>query len=216
MSKLPRSRILQPSDVAQMSGDLARIVDWKFDTRAPQHNARKVEYTAVLEAIEQITFDSPAKVIVDVGGAGSPLPDMVKEITGIRPLVVDPADDVANYDLTSYLQLNPPLANIVLCVSVIEHVKDEAQFLYELTSLLAPGGWLILTMDFAATQPDTYHFHWMRERIYSSTGMVRVQYGLQEFFQCDPDLHEYTYPFVPLVHDYTFASLCAQKRLKYR
>src|SRR5678816_3132100 len=147
VAKLPRSRILQPSDVAQMSGDLARIVDWKFDTRAPQHNARKVEYTAVLEAVEQITFDSPSKVIVDVGGAGSPLPDMVKEITGIRPLVIDPADDVANCDLTSYLQLNPPLANIVLCISVIEHVQDEAQFLYELTSLLAPGGWLVLTMD---------------------------------------------------------------------
>lgn len=213
MSKLPRSRILQSSDVAQMSGDLARIVDWKFDTRAPQHNARKVEYTAVLEAIEQITFDSPAKVIVDVGGAGSPLPEMVKEVTGILPMVIDPAESEKNVDLHTYLQRNPPLANIVLCISVIEHVKDEAQFLYDLTNLVAPGGWLILTMDFASAQPDTYHFHWMRERIYTPTVMQRLGDDLSDL-HCAVDEAGYTESFTPLVHDYTFAILCAQKRLK--
>ncbi len=212
---LPLSRILQASD--PLPAHLQHIVHDRFESRQPQHNARKVEYTSVLHAIEQIALESPLKLIVDVGGAGSPLSLMVKDVTGVMPLVVDPADDIANCDLHTYLQHNPQLADLVLCISVIEHVKDEAQFLYDLSCLVAPGGWLILTMDFATTVPDTYHFHWMRERIYTPLAMVTMQekcaINRMDRWPWTP-APNYCIPFTPLVHDYGFCSLVLRKRVK--
>lgn len=208
---LPLSRILQASD--PLPAHLQHIVHDRFESMQPQHNARKIEYASVLQALEQMTLDSPLKIIVDVGGAGSPLPLMVEEVTGVRPKVIDPAVD-QGIDLHEYLQRNPPLANVVLCISVIEHVKDEAQFLYDLSCLVAPGGWLILTMDFAATLPDTYHFHWMRERIYTPVSMFDLAVTLQKHglrvWRDDP---LYNVPFIPLVHDYAFSSLVLRKRV---
>jgi SAM-dependent methyltransferase len=223
MPKLPLSRFLQPSDVASLSDRLQALVEDRFAARSPQHTARKIEYTTVLEALEQMSLERPLKEVIDIGGAGSPLPLMVQDTLGLRypPPVIDP--EIGNgTDLHGYLQLNPRLCDVVLCISVIEHVKDEHQFLYDLSQLVAPGGWLILTMD-AVNQgsgtPDTYHFHWMRERIYGYNDRERVRntlrlWNLHLWGPSGCQLVSDVAPTEPLVHDYSFFSLVFQKGVR--
>jgi SAM-dependent methyltransferase len=207
---LPLSRILQPSDAHSLPGALQGIVHDRFETRAPQHNARKIEYATVLAALQEMSLTRTLRHLVDIGGAGSPLPGMVGDLLGVVPAVIDPA--AGGLDLHAYLQTNPHLCDVVLCVSVLEHVKDERQMLYDLAQLVVPGGWLVLTMDYGATQPDTYHFHWMRERIYAFDDLLRVTSTLGQFYFTVWGSRDYVNaPTDCLVHDYNFVSLIVQK-----
>lgn len=56
--------------------------------------------------------------------------------------------------------------DFIACISTIEHIEDPL-FLDRIAPLLAPRGVLFLTSDAAEKEPDTYHFHWMRTRIYT-------------------------------------------------
>ena len=100
---------------------------------------------------------------------------------------------------------------------MLEHVEDEAQFLYDLTALLMPGGWLVLTMDYAPVDgPDRYHFHWMRQRIYTPTLLTRLIADLARL-HCRPYLAvDYRAPegLLLAAEGYTFASLVVRKALR--
>jgi hypothetical protein len=104
------------------------------------------------------------------------------------------------------------LANVVTCLSVLEHVPDQEAFLYHLSCVVAPGGLLVLTFPFwNRCGPDTAHGHQARQRIFcpKEYGKLRQQaqaLHLSTFGGVDPLYHG------PQVHDYTYASLVLEKR----
>lgn len=105
--------------------------------------------------------------------------------------------------------LNPERQfDTVFCISVLEHVSDEEQFIADLASIVRLHGRLFLTVDYwdrPEDIPDTAHFHWMRRRIYCPSSFQRI---LARLIECgllplwpDPTWHG------PQVYDYSFASL---------
>ncbi len=202
-------------DYPELAEEL-KLVDAEFDKDSPQHPMRRWEYAMALRA-QTAWYDAGSKLpqgpIIDVGGAGSPFWRMVNYYAC---KVVDPLE---NTDLAEHLRQGAGLASEVFCLSVIEHVPDDDvdRFVYHLSSLVAPGGLLFLTMDacdhdrHALDVPDPHHFSWMRSRIYGpqlrgELGMRFLQHSFQLFGGIDRTYHG------PTVYDYTFASLCLQKR----
>jgi SAM-dependent methyltransferase len=61
-------------------------------------------------------------------------------ITGIDPEV--------NCDLHTFYEQTDDVFDVIFSVSVIEHVKDDEEFIDEICKLLKPGGLAILTCDF--------------------------------------------------------------------
>lgn len=167
---LPLSKTYDPADLLDLAEELV-VVDQHFGSASPQHEARRWEYALALRAIDTWEAARPKAStlghLVDVGGGGSPFWRMT---AGYLPMVIDP---VENSDLSTYLWLHPPLADVVTCLSVLEHVEDLDRFLYHLGCLVAPGGLLFLTMDCIRGEEqhgwpeDTAHFHWDRKRIFN-------------------------------------------------
>lgn len=174
---LPLSKGYDPADFPALAEELV-TVDREFGSATDQHALRRWEYAMAIRAIDQYGAPSGNSHLVDVGGAGSPFWKMVP---AYHSQVVDPAE---NTTLADYLRRNPRLANIVTCLSVIEHVPDLEEFLYHLSCLTAPGGLLFLTMDYAFTPPakgqafpaDPYMFHWMRARIFDAVSVSNQVY----------------------------------------
>jgi hypothetical protein len=125
--------------------------------------------------------------------------------------VIDPAEP-GSVALAEWVTGGRPLADVVTCLSVIEHVSDVEQFLYHLSCLVAPGGLLILTMDYwNRCGADRAENRDLRLRIYcpKSYQALRRQVAalhLWTFGGVDPTWHG------AHVHDYSFASLVLEKR----
>jgi hypothetical protein len=209
---IPLTKTLDPADRAELTAELA-VVDQHFTKDAPQHPLRRWEYALALRAHDQ--WAATAQIggpIYDVGGSGSPFYRMLDPY---QVRVVDPKE-LHGEDLARFLQGSPRLGAAVFCLSVIEHVADLDRFLYHLACLTAPGGLLFLTMDFGDTtghhplsDPDPFHFHWMRRRIFTRTSWYALGLDLPRF-----DLFgeaDWAYHGAH-VYDYTFASLALQKR----
>ena len=64
---------------------------------------------------------------------------------------VDGIDPILNYDLSTFIT-KPGVKNtrydIIFSTSVIEHVNDDGKFVKEMSELLNPGGYIILTCDY--------------------------------------------------------------------
>lgn len=210
------SKTLDPADFALLAPELA-VVDRWFTIERAQHPLRRWEYALALRAYR--TWGRRSRFTIDVGGAGSPFYHMVPDHL---PHVLDP-DCGAKHTLADYLGTAPPapqIADAVFCLSVLEHVGDPStdpldEFCYHLACLVAPGGLLFLTMDYCdapeAEPEDRYHFHWMRQRIFSATGMGRLSYRFLSRDFSPLTALDYTW-HGPQVYDYTFASLALVKR----
>lgn len=188
---------------------------------------RRWEYSVALEAIRrwkaEQTCGCQSFTLVDVGGAGSKFVRMA-EALGVAGTVVDPnavGPNAEALSLSDYVHKKPKLADIVTCLSVLEHVDDLDQTLYHLGCLVRPGGLLVLTVDACDSEvlgswpEDKYHFHWMRKRIFNhhqlrdQTYIPLVRYGF------DPVVpRDYVWPgtFVEC-YDYGVASLVLTKRI---
>jgi hypothetical protein len=157
---LPLSKAYDPADLAQLQRELTIVDLVGIDG---QHPSRRWEYALALHAQATWTQKTLRQggPIVDVGGAGSTFWKMV----GGAPVVVDPREGP---DLAHFVVEGARLAQQVFCLSVLEHVDDLDRFVYHLGCLVAPGGLLVLTMDYAPEEgPDIYHWHWMRQRIFT-------------------------------------------------
>lgn len=209
------TKTLHPSDFEQLTPELA-LVDECFSDEAPQHPMRRWEYAMALAAVE--AWHHPAMVAYDIGGGGSPFASMLADKLGTRVQIVDPTYTPNAYTLQELLVHNPRLGDVVTCLSVLEHVEDLNHFLYHLSCLVAPGGLLFLTMDFADDYTDDwpvdrFHFNWMRKRIFNAYGwrlaiteQLQNEYAFDRLGAMDPHYHG------PHVYDYTFASVALQKR----
>lgn len=210
-SELLLSRTLDPADYDRFAQELA-VVDRCGTAGQPAH--RRWEYALALHAIARWTAarrDTPSDPIYDVGGAGSPLCDMLQVWTGGTAAIIDPAHP-GSARLDDWCVAGTRLADIVTCVSTITHVGTLDGFLYHLSCLLAPGGLLVLTMDYwTRCGPDTAVHHAQRARIFCPKTYVALRralaaHGLATFGGLDPTWHG------AQVCDYTVASLVLEKR----
>jgi Methyltransferase domain len=212
MTELLLSRTLDPSDYEHFTEEL-KVVDG-YAGGLP-HTHRRWEYALALHAIwrwkqaRRVHIEDP---IYDVGGgSGSTLHHMLGEWTDCEVRIVDPTVDGSG-PLEEWATGGTTLADVVTCISVIEHVPDLDRFIYHLSCLVAPGGLLVLTMDYwNRCGPDTASNHPLRQRIFCPktyaalrTSVVPLQ--LTTFGGVDPTWHG------AHVWDYTFASLVLEKR----
>lgn len=209
------SKTLDPADYAHLDEEL-RAVDTYEQALRHQHPHRRWEYALALHAISQWAVVSPRLLgpLYDVGGAGSPFYYMLRDWTKTYEpvIVIDPAL-VNGYTLEEYLaEGEARLSPIVTCISVLEHVQDLDRFCYHLSCLLAPGGLLVLTMDYwNRCGPDTAQNREQRARIFCPKTLLALRnqcvlYQLTPFGGVDPAWHG------AHVHDYSFASLVLEKR----
>ena len=224
---LPLSKTLDPADYASLQKELA-LIDVFFHSDAQQHEHRRWEYALALDAVERWERDRDAHVAVDVGGAGSPWHRILGQYLGLTVPVVDPAHTghtTSSTTLERYVSRNPPLADVVTCLSVLEHVEDLDRFLYHLACLTAPGGLLFLTVDCCGCEEagawrlhhvlpgdeDQHHFHWMRKRMFTRSSWEYLHLNLRPSgFELLGDV-DWTY-HGNHVHDYSFASLALRRR----
>ena len=86
---------------------------------------------------------------------------------------IDMIDPLINYDLATFLRkpsTQPGSYDIILSTSVLEHVRDDEQFLADIAALLAPGGTAVLTCDFNdqyrpgdRIPPEDFRFYTQRD-----------------------------------------------------
>lgn len=207
MTALPLTKGLDPADYAALGPELL-VVD---RVGIPgQHPARRWEYALALQAWTRWQAERAALLrgrwyTLDVGGAGSRFPQMLP--AGVACEVVDPS---LNCGIESAL-IAPGTQDAVFCISTLEHVPSPQPFVRAIHRALAPGGLLVLTFDYTDTEgPDTFHFHWMRQRIYTPSSRDKLyrkcrEMGFTLFGGSDWAPHGNT------VYDYTFHSLTLVK-----
>jgi len=118
-----------------------------------RHNERSIEYAYVFQSISRYRPRS----ILDVGSGDTALPSLIRScgpvvtaIDNVRDYwtadiinrhwhVVD--DDITQTGLTDRFDM-------IICVSVIEHITDHVHAVKSMMSLLAPGGILVLTTPY--------------------------------------------------------------------
>lgn len=166
------TKSFEPADLIALEEELLLEVDPHFEREQRQSEFRRWEYAMALRALTDFGGTLPRHpVILDVGGNGSPFQHMLGEPV----IVVDPSlpagqsiETYARKVELEYLDYHP--AHAVFCISTIEHVPYAGlpSFFKALAAVLRPGGLLFLTTDcWGLSGPDTAHFHWMRERIYT-------------------------------------------------
>jgi Methyltransferase domain len=200
------TKTLQLTDLDELAPELV-IVDKYFHAEREQHELRRWEYAMALRARE--IWGDVINVAYDVGGAGSPFQHM------LPVCVIDP-DAPGGMSLAAFVQhMNPPLADAVFCLSVLEHVENLPEFLYHLSCLMRPGGLLFLTMDVTeGLEPEQVHFAHMRKRIFTGDPMGT-------WWQLAADLTAYSFSLLgdrdwhyhshTLYGSYSFASLAMVK-----
>lgn len=229
------NRLAAPADFTPNGGCIATVhhpfvSEHTLQGQAPQ---RDWEYSLALRALEHGGWDfneSRKLLFADIGGAGSNFWRTLKDYTSKPIYRIDPnhswqtnPEDAALYfrqTLREFLQdpgdptgVAGPAFDAVFCLSVIEHVpaRDLQQFERDLVSLLKPGGLLVLTTDVGEKHPDEYHFHWMRERIYTPGGLAALAVVLAQTYHLRPlTPPDFTW-HGPTVYNYTFGMLACVK-----
>jgi SAM-dependent methyltransferase len=204
------TKTLDPADWDDLAPELARV---RAVGIGAQHDLREWEYSLALRALVTHREHYPTPpvdyLVLDVGGAGSTFSAMVTG-PGVACKVVDPKINKSIEQVSPVLPY--ALADAVVSISTIEHVKEPLPFLEACHRALAPGGLLFLTMDACDyDDPDCSHFAHMRERIYGPVARHNLYaacrgLGFRSFGLVDTEYHG-----DHLYGNYTFASLALTK-----
>lgn len=127
----------------------------QMHTYVPKMMARKipeanVQQAFVLDSVIKFSKDFPHPRILCVGAFEDTAAASLKKL-GYSVMEIDPA---LNYDLDTFINLSTTVKesfDIIFSTSVIEHVEDDELFIFEISSLLAPGGVCVLTCDYNNT-----------------------------------------------------------------
>jgi hypothetical protein len=197
------SRTLDEADYAQLAEELGSVDRYGI---AGQHRSRRWEYALAMQAIRRwIEAGRPlAGPLYDVAN-GPTFGAILSDWIGAVPTEV-PVGFVE--DARSGSQLG----DVMLALSVLEHVDDPNDFLYGASCLLARGGLLVLTFAFwNRCGEDTATGHERRRRIYcpklvSALRQQAEALQLRPFGGVDSTWHG------TQVDDHTIASLVMEKR----
>jgi hypothetical protein len=198
------SRTLDLGDYVQLRSEL----HYAEEHHIPAEGGRRWEYALALHALGRWSEAFPLRKwvapIYQIGRPEPQGPSLLHHATECDAQVVDPTQLA---EMTGQ-RLSP----LVVALSVIDAVRNDAEFLYYCSCLLAPGGLLVLTFPFwQRCGADTAVGHNDRFRIYcpklyQALRAQAAEYLLSPFGGVDPTWHG------PQVHDYTLASLVLEKR----
>lgn len=202
------SRTAAPTDFDELVAESHCLEQYDLGT-APFH--RHWEYALALHAIgrwKEATHRAPRWPIYLLGGEEAFSHAAITWTEDVGLLTLSTKDAVEDALAVS----GAPLADIVLCLSVLEHVVDLDRFLFELSCLVAPAGLLVLTFAYwNRCGADLADDHAERTRIfcpktYAQTRTSLAGLQLQTFGGLDPTWHGVSRG------DYTTASLVLEKR----
>jgi SAM-dependent methyltransferase len=177
------------------------------------HEHRAWEYGIVLRALR----DHRCVTVLDVGGGGSAFAPAATWV-GMQVSVVDPeghqdwvrrqnekmGKQIA-YEQADFMNYVGGEFDAVTCISVLEHVPDDAAFFKKLVSHVKPGGILALTVDFWPDGGVKTHAHLRTYNAARLMELARSVEGLEPVGGVD-------YGHIgPYVNGYTFASLILKK-----
>lgn len=133
------------------------------------------------------------------------------DITGIDPVV--------NTDLSLYVKQNPDIRySLIFSTSVIEHVKDDKQFIIDMANMLEPGGLCLITCDYNPTWQEGEKLPTTDVRFYTEERLNMIA-DLIKDYECDltevPTWYESTPENLDFEWEnikYAFASISFRKR----
>lgn len=137
-------------------------------TWARKHPRANIQQAFVLDAAVRALAGGAGKTLLGVGSFEDTACGALKAMG----IAVEEVDPLLNFDLRTYLD-RPTVRgrtwDVVVATSVIEHVADDEGFMRDLGRAVAPGGWLILTCDYAPRWrpgmgvPSTNHRFYTRD-----------------------------------------------------
>lgn len=143
----PVNRILDNTARSQYK----TTIDFLF-TYFPELMSKKIPEANIQQAFNLDTavrfsknFENPN--ILAVGS----FEDTAVEALKILDYSIYDIDPIVNYDLQTFLNkphVKSESFDVIISTSVIEHVKDDEQFIKDIAYLLKPGGYAILTCDY--------------------------------------------------------------------
>jgi SAM-dependent methyltransferase len=179
-----------------------------------EHPRRAWEYGLVLHALREYG----CRTVLDVGGGGSVFAPAATWV-GMEVTEVDPAD-YQQWVASQSAKVGKPIAyeqcdfmsyvgehdfDAVTCISVLEHVEDDAAFFRKLARHVKPGGVLAVTVDF---WPDGQRKSPDHLRTYNQDSLLALANDLDDFELFGPLDYSHLGAYV---YDYTFASLVLRR-----
>lgn len=136
--------------------------------------------------------------------------DTVSESLKKMGYTITNIDPVINYDLHNYVKIISKKFNVVFACSVIEHVKDDTQFITDMCSCVAKGGTGLLTCDFQENYrtgnwlPKTSYRFYTKNNLENFVHQIRNQgFNIDscnwEDTPHDFNIHNHNYCFATLV-----------------
>jgi SAM-dependent methyltransferase len=184
----------------------------------PEMMSRKISEANVQQAF---VFEAVRGAMLKSGGVKVPLLCVGSfedtacaslKASGIPIFEIDP--DVNGLDLHKFFVGTDDKFDIIFSTSVIEHVKDDEQFISEICQLLLPGGQAILTMDFKEGYKTGDPLPYSDVRFYTNYDLktrlpsVLGRYGCQVAGEQDySDIDSFVYQG----HVYSFATFAFRK-----
>ncbi|MGC3947706.1 MAG: methyltransferase domain-containing protein [Chryseolinea sp.] len=188
--------------------NLAELISKKI----PEAN---VQQAFVLDTTVRLAKKVSEPKILAVGAFEDTAVEALK-LLGFNVTAIDP---VLNFDLSTYRSkpgVSTNMFDIVVSTSVIEHVKDDEQFVQDISALLKPGGVAILTCDYKDDYVPGDAIPQVDFRFYTQRDIKdRLLRAIPECELVDAPKWDCINPDFVLngVFRYTFASIVFQKRV---
>jgi SAM-dependent methyltransferase len=163
--------------------DLRRLVPEMLGRKIERAN---IQQAFALDAAQRLAlrFDAPRILVI---GSYEDTACASLRALGYQLEEVDP--QVNGRDLEAFYRApNAGAAfDIILCVSVLEHVADDEAFVRQAAALLAPGGIAIFTVDFSERYPETGSRPAADQRLYTQRDLqTRLMGVLPDCALIDP------------------------------
>jgi SAM-dependent methyltransferase len=162
---------------------LARIVAWPLMPGWPDEARRIVQGPMLSRLIDRTALAPALGLTILNAGAGegsfSPLLLAVPGVTQVvemdysyrvSALITSDSRQQAVAASLTEIPIKSASVDLVLCSEVLEHIDDDGSALDELCRVLAPGGWLLISVP---TPPAVYDHNHVREG-YSAADLTRM------------------------------------------
>lgn len=148
--------------------DLAVLAPDILSRKIPRAN---IQQAFALDAARRLALKFPAPRILAIGSYEDTAVASLKAL-GYRVDEIDP--QVNGTDLEGFYRAKGAgiAYDIVLCVSVLEHVADDENFVRQAAALLSPSGYAIFTVDFSNRYPETGQRPAADHRLYTSRDLT--------------------------------------------